>query len=78
MEHNGFFNSGIRKSDKRICWLFILKRKRKSNCKEIYGRYKKLFSYLADAKRINKKVLLQYKDWLVQNYAVNSVNLRFY
>lgn len=35
---------------------------------------KKLFSYLADAKRINKKVLLQYKDWLVQNYAVNSVN----
>ena len=35
---------------------------------------KKLFSYLADAKRINKEVLLQYKDWLVQNYAVNSVN----
>lgn len=29
---------------------------------------------MADAKRINKKVLLQYKDWLVQNYAVNSVN----
>lgn len=34
---------------------------------------KKLF-FLADAKRINKEVLLQYKDWLVQNYAVNSVN----
>lgn len=29
---------------------------------------------MADAKRINKKVLLQYKDWLAQNYAVNSVN----
>lgn len=29
---------------------------------------------MADAKRINKKALLQYKDWLVQNYAVNSVN----
>ena len=29
---------------------------------------------MADAKRINKKVLLQYKDWLVQDYAVNSVN----
>lgn len=29
---------------------------------------------MADAKRINKKVLLQYKDWLAHNYAVNSVN----
>ena len=70
---NEFFNRGIRKCDKRICWLFILKRKRKSNCKEIYGRYKKIV-FLADAKRINKEVLLQYKDWLVQNYVVNCVN----
>lgn len=29
---------------------------------------------MADAKRINKEVLLQYKDWLVQNYVVNCVN----
>ena len=29
---------------------------------------------MADDKRINKKVLLQYKEWLVQKYAVNSVN----
>ena len=71
---NEFFNRGIKKFDKRIYWLFILKRERKSNCKEIYGRYKKIILILADAKRINKKVLLQYKDWLVQNYAVNSVN----
>ena len=35
---------------------------------------KKFLSFLADDKRINKKVLLQYKEWLVQKYAVNSVN----
>ena len=35
---------------------------------------KKLFSFLADDKQINKKVLLQYKEWLVQKYAINSVN----
>ena len=29
---------------------------------------------MADDKRINKKVLLQYKEWLAQKYAVNSVN----
>ena len=31
-------------------------------------------SFLADDKRINKKILLQYKEWLAQKYAVNSVN----
>ena len=35
---------------------------------------KKFLFFLADDKRINKKVLLQYKEWLVQKYAVNSVN----
>ena len=35
---------------------------------------KKFLSFLADDKRINKKVLLQYKEWLAQKYAVNSVN----
>ena len=50
----------------------------KENAKATINKYmadiKKLFSFLADDKRINKKVLLQYKDWLVQKYAVNSVN----
>ena len=46
----------------------------RATVKKYMADIKKLFSFLADAKRINKKVLLQYKDWLVQNYAVNSVN----
>lgn len=50
----------------------------KENAKATINKYmadiKKFLSFLADDKRINKKVLLQYKDWLVQKYAVNSVN----
>ena len=50
----------------------------KENAKATINKYmadiKKFLSFLADDKRINKKVLLQYKEWLVQKYAVNSVN----
>ena len=50
----------------------------KENAKATINKYmadiKKFLSFLADDKRINKKVLLQYKDWLVPKYAVNSVN----
>ena len=33
---------------------------------------KKFLSFLADDKRINKKVLLQYKEWLAQKYDVSD------
>lgn len=50
----------------------------KENAKATINKYmadiKKFLSFLTDDKRINKKVLLQYKEWLVQKYAVNSVN----
>lgn len=49
----------------------------KENAKATINKYMadiKVFIFLADDKRINKKVLLQYKEWLVQKYAVNSVN----
>lgn len=50
----------------------------KENAKATINKYmadiKKFLSFLADDKRINKKVLLQYKEWLAQKYAVNSVN----
>ena len=50
----------------------------KENAKATINKYmtdiKKFLVFLADDKRINKKVLLQYKEWLVQKYAVNSVN----
>ena len=50
----------------------------KENAKATINKYmadiKKFLFFLADDKRINKKVLLQYKEWLVQKYAVNSVN----
>ena len=50
----------------------------KENAKATINKYmadiKKFLSFLADDKRINKRVLLQYKEWLVQKYAVNSVN----
>ena len=42
----------------------------RATVKKYMADIKKLFSFLADDKRINKKVLLQYKDWLVQKYAV--------
>ena len=49
----------------------------KENAKATINKYmadiKKFLSFLADDKRINKKVLLQYKEWLAQKYAVNSV-----
>ena len=50
----------------------------KENAKATINKYmadiKKFLFFLADDKWINKKVLLQYKEWLVQKYAVNSVN----
>ena len=46
----------------------------KENAKATINKYmadiKKFLSFLADDKRINKKVLLQYKEWLAQKYAV--------
>lgn len=30
--------------------------------------------FLKEKRKINKEVLLQYKEWLVENYAINSVN----
>ena len=42
----------------------------KENAKATINKYmadiKKFLFFLADDKRINKKVLLQYKEWLVQ------------
>ena len=35
---------------------------------------KKFFSFLGGNGQINKKRLLQYKEWLFQKYAINSVN----
>ena len=46
----------------------------RATVKKYMADIKKFLSFLADDKRINKKVLLQYKEWLVQKYAVNSVN----
>lgn len=46
----------------------------KATVKKYMADIKKLFFFLADDKQINKKVLLQYKEWLVQKYAINSVN----
>ena len=50
----------------------------RENAKTTVNKYvadiKKFFSFLADDNQINKKKLLQYKEWLVQKYAVNSVN----
>ena len=45
----------------------------KENAKATINKYmadiKKFLSFLADDKRINKKVLLQYKEWLAQKSA---------
>ena len=50
----------------------------RENAKATVNKYmadiKKFFSFLAGSKQINKKVLLQYKEWLFQKYAINSVN----
>ena len=35
---------------------------------------KKFFSFLSNKRIIDKKLLLEYKEWLVQKYAINSVN----
>ena len=35
---------------------------------------KKLFTFLGEERKIDKKILLQYKEWLVQKYTINSVN----
>ena len=48
----------------------------KENAKATINKYmadiKKFLSFLADDKRINKKVLLQYKEWLAQKYDVSD------
>ena len=50
----------------------------RENAKTTVNKYvadiKKFFSFLANDNQINKKKLLQYKEWLVQRYAINSVN----
>ena len=35
---------------------------------------KKFFFFLSNKRIIDKKLLLEYKEWLVQKYAINSVN----
>lgn len=35
---------------------------------------KRFFSFLSNKRIIDKKLLLEYKEWLVQKYAINSVN----
>ena len=35
---------------------------------------KKFFSFMNESRQINKKVLLEYKEWLFQKYAINSIN----
>ena len=48
----------------------------KENAKATINKYmadiKKFLFFLADDKRINKKVLLQYKEWLAQKYDVSD------
>lgn len=72
-------NNAIEQEQKEMTDLLALHfRNTKENAKATINKYmadiKKFLFFLADDKRINKKVLLQYKEWLVQKYAVNSVN----
>ena len=50
----------------------------RENAKATIQKYtsdiKAFFQYLDEDKCINKEILLQYKDCLIQKYAINSVN----
>ena len=50
----------------------------RENAKATIQKYtsdiKAFFQYIDEDKCINKEILLQYKDCLIQKYAINSVN----
>lgn len=70
----GHIMSGM-KFEKEIFMKYLIEREASEATKKKYMTdVTTFYSYAAEAEEIDKELLLAYREWLVQHYAVSSVN----
>ena len=63
------------KFEKEIFMKYLIEREASEATKKKYMTdVTTFYSYAAEAEEIDKELLLAYREWLVQHYAVSSVN----